>query len=606
MEFRKVLTEHRFRWASCQLDSLRKCLRPAAVRKTLSTLPSTLDETYERILLNIDELYKQEAQLALTWLVASRRVLTVEELAEAVSIETDSEGLFDPSNRLFEPNTICSVLSGLVSIVQSHTPRGSADIRLAHFSVEEYLVSDRLAQSRASDFHISFETSHIRLAAASLIYLQWAKDFVKQDTGYPIWSFSDVVRRGWVGVVGDQLTISLTEKVPLLSYACRSWYLHVRMCEGYLPEREIRLVENFLECQEIISFFENVTYDGSDDAADKGCHSSRHALLRKLGYIRNFGHMRKESNFIASPLFHAARLGLVDVVTALLRETNWSHVSLHQPMHQRLTPGTLGDELRIACFYGHQKVVEILLDAGADVEAVGGAFKTAMAASMHSANPNSVIIQMLLERVEKVHPDVDWTVGWALRWAAMEGHLPVVSILMSKTGCVGPENYAWTHDYIWFRKWQDELVSCRRRKDIQGSGSYRKRGTAPYEAASAGHHEILSLLISNWSNIDEEDDEGRTCLYWAAFNGHTETVKLLLENGARTYGHRYYQEWTPAYWAWWRGFHEIEDLLVHIDRTTTRGRRAERPIIRQMMASRLSTARQMRETTVHPRCNSEP
>lgn len=579
MEVRRVLTEQRFRWASCQLDSLRKCLRPAAVRKTLSTLPSTLDETYERILLNIDELYKQEAQLALTWLVASRRVLTVEELAEAVSIETDSEGLFDPSNRLFEPNTICSVLSGLVSIVPSHTPRGSADIRLAHFSVEEYLVSDRLAQSRASDFHISFETSHIRLAAASLIYLQWAKDFLKQDTGHPIWRFSKVVRPGWVGVVGDQFAIGLTEKVPLLSYACRSWYLHVRMCEGYLPEREIRLVEKFLECQERISFFEKATYDHFDDAADRGCHSSRHALFTSSGDFATF-RLRHQSNFIASPVFHAARLGLVDVVTALLRETNCSHVSLHQPMHQRLTPGTLGDELRIACFYGHEKVVKILLDAGADVEAVGGAFKTAMAASMHSANPNSVIIQMLLERVEKVHPDVDWTVGWALRWAAMEGHLPVVSLLMSKTGCVGPENYAWTHDYLRFRRLKNEMVSRRGRKDIEGYESYPKRGTAPYEAASAGHYEILSLLISNWSNIDEEDHEGRTCLYWAAFNGHTETVKLLLENGARTYGHRSYHEWTPAYWAWMRGFHEIEDLLVHIDRTTTRGRRAERQIIR--------------------------
>ena len=575
LEVRRELTEQRFRWASCQLDSLRKCLRPATVRKTLSTLPSTLDETYERILLNIDGQYKQEAQLALTWLVASRRVLTVEELAEAVSIETDSEGLFDPSNRLFEPNTICSVLSGLVSIVQRHTPRESADVRLAHFSVEEYLVSDRLAKSRASQFHISFEMSHIRLAAASLIYLQWAKDFLRQDTGHPIWSFSEVVRGGqvvgrpWVGGLSDQFAINLAEKTPLLDYACRSWYLHVRICEGYLPEREIRLVENFLECRERIAFFEIVTYDGFDDAADEGCHSSRHALLRK-----SFSGMKRtEPNFIASPLFHAARLGLVDVVTALLKRTNRSHVLLHPPMHQPLTPGSLGDELRIACFYRHEKVVEILLNAGADVEAVGGGFKTALGASMNSITPDPVIIQMLLERVEKVHPDVDWIVGWALRWAAMEGHLPVVSTLMSKTSCVGPEKYTWTHEYLRFPVWR-ALVSSNGRKDILYE-SYPKRGTAPYEAASAGHHEVLSLLISNWSNIDEEDHEGRTSLYWAAFKGHTETVKLLLENGARTYGHRCVHEWTPAYWARMRGFHEIEDLLVHIDRTTTRGRRAE-------------------------------
>ena len=254
-----MLTEERFRWVSCQLDSLRKCLRPAAVRKTLSTLPSTLDETYERVLLNIDEQYEQAALVALTWLVVARRVLTIEELAEAISIDTDSEGLFDPSNRFFEPNTICSVLSGLVSIVQSHPPGVSAGVRLAHFSVEEYLVSDRLARSRASHFHITFESSHIRLAAASLIYLQWAKGFLKQDTGHPIWSFSDVVRLGHVPFPIHQFEIDLPEKAPLLKYACESWYLHVRMCEGYLPEREIRLVENFLQCKESMPFFERVT-----------------------------------------------------------------------------------------------------------------------------------------------------------------------------------------------------------------------------------------------------------------------------------------------------------------------------------------------------------
>ena len=174
LHFRRVLTQKRFRWVSCQLDSLRKCLRPGTVKRTLSTLPNTLDETYERILLSIDEQYKQEAQVALTWLVASRRLLTVEELAEAISIETisietDSE-VFDPSNRLFESNIICNVLSGLVSLVPRAT--GPAQIRLAHFSVEEYLVSDRIANSRASHFHTPSRTSHIKLAAASLIYLQ--------------------------------------------------------------------------------------------------------------------------------------------------------------------------------------------------------------------------------------------------------------------------------------------------------------------------------------------------------------------------------------------------------------------------------------------------
>ena len=557
-----MLTEERFRWVSCQLDSLRKCLRPAAVRKTLSTLPSTLDETYERILLDIDEQYEKEALVALTWLVGARRVLTVEELAEAVSIETDSEGLFDPSNRFFEPNTICSVLSGLVSIVQRRSLRGSADIRLAHFSVEEYLVSDRLARSRASHFHISVEISHIRLAAASLIYLQWAKDFLKQDTGHPIWSFSDVVRLGHANFGGDQFAIDLPEKAPLLKYACESWYLHVRMCEGYLPGREIRLVENFLECKESMLFFERATWGDSYKIANKGCHS----------YPR---FPTAEQEFIERPLYHAARLGLVDVVTALLKETNRFNVSLHQPMHQRLTSETFGNELRIACFYDHEEVLKILLNAGADVKAVGGAFETAMGACMRSTWPNPSIIQMILERFDEVHPEVDRNFGWTLRWTAMEGHLPVVRALMSKTNRMGPGDYTWTQNYLLDHGWLVESFGRRACKDIPGSESYPRCGTASYEAAFAGHSEILSLLISNWSDIDEEDDEGRTSLYWAAFKGHTETVKLLLENGAQTHGHRYFHDWTPAYWARMKGFREIEDLLLHTDRPTTQETRRE-------------------------------
>lgn len=58
-------SEVRFRWISCQLESLRKFLRPSNVRKTLKTLPATLDDTYERVLLNTSEEYYKEALAAL-------------------------------------------------------------------------------------------------------------------------------------------------------------------------------------------------------------------------------------------------------------------------------------------------------------------------------------------------------------------------------------------------------------------------------------------------------------------------------------------------------------------------------------------------------------
>ena len=131
---------------------------------------------------------------------------------------------------------------------------------------------------------------------------------------------------------------------------------------------------------------------------------------------------------------------------------------------------------------------------------------------------------------------------------------------------MGSDTYAWTQGYFGRLRQESYMALRYWRKDIEGSESYPKRGTAPYEAVSAGHHKILSLLISNRSNIDEGDHEGRTSLYWAAFNGCLDTVRLLLENGARTHGHRYVPMWTPANWAHMRGFHGIRDLLVLTNR----------------------------------------
>jgi hypothetical protein len=48
--WKNILTSWRFRWAVCQLDTLRACKKVSAVRKALAQLPKTLDETYARIL----------------------------------------------------------------------------------------------------------------------------------------------------------------------------------------------------------------------------------------------------------------------------------------------------------------------------------------------------------------------------------------------------------------------------------------------------------------------------------------------------------------------------------------------------------------------------
>ena len=50
-------------------------------------------------------------------------------------------------------------------------------------------------------------------------------------------------------------------------------------------------------------------------------------------------------------------------------------------------------------------------------------------------------------------------------------------------------------------------------------------------------------------------------------------VKLILEHGVPTHGHRKFEEWAPVYWARMRGFYtDIEGFTWPIDKYKRRPR----------------------------------
>src|SRR5437763_6649758 len=69
----------RFRWAACQLDDLKDCLDYRSLRKALASLPTTLDETYKRILKGIPDKQKPYATRLLQFLTYSKRPLKIQE-----------------------------------------------------------------------------------------------------------------------------------------------------------------------------------------------------------------------------------------------------------------------------------------------------------------------------------------------------------------------------------------------------------------------------------------------------------------------------------------------------------------------------------------------
>ena len=217
----------------CQLQVLKKCppIR-SAIRKALRSLPPTLDGVYTRVLESIeDETCRELAGRCLVWLAFSRVPLCLEELAEAAVIGTES---FDPEDRISDPYFILELLGSLVVVASDeydlenspiiadwvvHNGIGAAGlgiIRLAHFSVKEYLMSQRIVQSAVSKFALNAALAHGHIAQACLLYL----DSYRQLESGPLpcvnfWKMNNLL------ISADK------DFYPLLGYVCSFWW-HLR------------------------------------------------------------------------------------------------------------------------------------------------------------------------------------------------------------------------------------------------------------------------------------------------------------------------------------------------------------------------------------------
>jgi len=142
------LEAHCIGWADCQLDTLKKCPSVKKVRTALKSLPRTLDETYECILLNTDEEYREVIVEALRLPCFTKKILTVEELAQAAifsaTMEAPCEGApldfsYEVEDFSQDPLDILAFLSGLVVCsfpkdTKLETDKWKSPVLLSHFS----------------------------------------------------------------------------------------------------------------------------------------------------------------------------------------------------------------------------------------------------------------------------------------------------------------------------------------------------------------------------------------------------------------------------------------------------------------------------------------
>lgn len=157
----------RFRWVHCRLEELKKCHSAASIRSALDSLPLSLDETYSRILQQIDRQNCTEARKLLQWLCFSERPLSYTEVITIAAFKTDGEPVFDPekqpSDHLQKFQYLRDVCSSLIQIrtAKNDWKLTNEVISLADSSVKDWLFCLLESPRKSGKFYeLSTAASH--------------------------------------------------------------------------------------------------------------------------------------------------------------------------------------------------------------------------------------------------------------------------------------------------------------------------------------------------------------------------------------------------------------------------------------------------------------
>jgi len=375
-------------------------------------------------------------------LVAAVRPLRVEELAEVLAFDFSAEGVpkLDPAWRWEDQEeAVMSACSSLVVIIEDGDSR---IVQFSHFSVKEFLTSDRLAESSGdvSCYHILLELAHMILAQACLGVLLQLDDRVDRDK---------------------------IKDFPLAIYAAEHWVKHARV------ENVSSHIKDEMECL----FDANKPhltawlwiYNEDDDG------SSMTTMFPEKP--------------AAGPLYYAALFGFRNLTAHLLTE---------HPEDVRAKGGSEVTPLHASAFHGHVDVSLLLIDHFPNLDIPGDWDQTPLHRS--SWGGYLEIAQRLLDRGANVNAgdDTNWT---PLFTAAIHGRFEFVRMLLDHGAAINspggdgrtPLHVASEYGYV-------EVVRLLLEHGADPNARDVKHRTPSVIASSNGHRGVVQLL-SEYGNI---------------------------------------------------------------------------------------------------------
>jgi ankyrin repeat protein len=493
----------------------------------------TLDETYSRILQDIPEEKWEQANRILQCLFVSFRPLRVEELAEVLAIQFETEGVPNLITdwRLDDPeDALLSTCSSLIAIVQVNYSRV---VEFSHFSVKEFLVSNRLSTSRdenVSRYHISPEPAHIILAQACLGTLLHLSD----------------------GVDRNQL-----KEYPLASYAAGKWVDHAQF--------------------ENVSSFIQVGMDQLFDSSKPHFSTWIRIHDRDQSWVSRINEwpryrLQYTSPPLGTPLYYAAGCGFHNLAKRLLTI---------YPRDVNTRGGHHGFPLCVASYMEHLDVLGLLLDHGAEINAKGYFGMTPLHAASKFGNLKAM--KLLLENgadMDARNNDNDTPLGTASHF----GNLGAVQLLVEhgadvnvhgKYGRTPLHHASWAYSSYISRDedHNPEVVHFLLQHHADVGARDNDGKTALHLVSSNGRLKAAEFLLEYSADVNAYNNKQCTPLYYVSslprvffkrYKGPSdglEMARLLLKHGADVHTRNKYNE-TPLQVLLKKGKIEVAKLLM--------------------------------------------
>ncbi|KAJ6609563.1 ankyrin repeat-containing domain protein [Mycena sp. CBHHK59/15] len=223
---------------------------------------------------------------------------------------------------------------------------------------------------------------------------------------------------------------------------------------------------------------------------------------------------------VSEPIYMCSNIGYIEGVRLLLEKG----------ADVNAQGGAYGSALQATSYRGTTEIVGLLLEKGADVNAQGGVFGSALQAASYRGNTE--IMDLLLTKGADINAQ-GGAYGSAFQAASYRGNTEIMDLLLEKGADInaqGGEYGSALQTASWFGN--TEIVGLLLEKGVDINAQGGEYGSALQAASHFGRTEFVGLFLEKGADINAQGGEYGSALQAASYRGNTEIVGLLLEKGA--------------------------------------------------------------------------